>query len=62
MICTKRVSPATGECNPTYTGRDVGSSGDLAAGTNVPMQNQSPCALPLRDRGGPAGKVGGLTS
>ena len=24
--------------------------------------NQSPCALPLRDRGGPAGKVGGLTS
>ena len=26
------------------------------------LLNQSPCALPLRDKGDPAGKVGGLTS
>ena len=37
------MSPATGECNPTYTGRDVAEEqshnehGDPADGTNVPM-------------------------
>ena len=30
--------------------------------TKKSRKNQSPCALPLRDRGDPAGKVGGLTS
>ena len=50
------MSPATGEGNPTYTGRDVGSSGDPADGTNVPMRNDplgtgmpSPYTHPLQD-------------
>ena len=52
---SKNSRSVCGESGPTQTLY-------IIADLIIHNYNQLPCALPLRDRGDPAGKVGGLTS